>query len=62
MVGILTNVPHAVLPSLIEGFGKVVGHGRDGAAFHTVYEVVDIPIAHLAGYLVTLGHKVVCCI
>ena len=62
MAGILVDVPHTVSPSLIKGFGKVVGRGRDGTTFHAIYEVVNVPIAHLAGYLVTLGHEVVRCI
>ena len=56
------DVLHAFSLGLIEGLGKVVGHGRDGTAFHTVDKMVDIPIAHLADYLMTLGHEAVCCI
>ena len=51
MVGILVDVLHIILPSLIEGFGKVVGHGRAGAALHAGDEMVDVPTAHLAGYV-----------
>ena len=61
-MGILTDVPHAVSPSLIKGFGEVVGHGRDGTTVHAVYEVVDVPIACLTGYLVTLGQEAVRCV
>ena len=56
------DVPHAISPGLIEGFGEVVGRERDGTTFHAIYKMVDIPVACLTDYLVTLGHEAVHCI